>query len=170
MQRLSSFPSDVLNVVLTGLNAGTAAAVSAADSVLSAFGKLQATIVTLAPRAAPTFTGLVTYQGMQAIPAATGIAAAGTTLAAGTQLTKSYNVVSTATTGTAVAVKLADQAPVAGTAVAMFVYNATTVAISVFPPTATQIINKLAAGATFSLAANTGVTFTQVSATQWWTG
>ncbi len=47
----------VLATILSGLSLGTVSAVTATDSILAAFGKLQAQINTLAPLASPVFTG-----------------------------------------------------------------------------------------------------------------
>lgn len=66
--RLSTFPSDVRGVALTGLSTASSAAVTAADSVLTAFGKLQAQIA-------------LAGQASTAIPLMNGSAAAGTSTA-----------------------------------------------------------------------------------------
>jgi hypothetical protein len=70
----SSFLTDVRGVLLTGLSTATNAAIAATDSVLGAFGKLQAQIngevtartnadALLAPKASPSFTGTVSSTG-----------------------------------------------------------------------------------------------------------
>jgi hypothetical protein len=55
--RLSTFPTDVASVLLTGLSIATNAAIVATDTVLVALGKLQAQLNTKAPLANPPFTG-----------------------------------------------------------------------------------------------------------------
>jgi hypothetical protein len=57
MLRLSTFPSDVRSVVLAGFSTASSAVVTAADTVLSALGKLQAQVSLAAPLASPAFTG-----------------------------------------------------------------------------------------------------------------
>lgn len=54
------FATDVRSAVLSGLSLVTSTAVSAADSVLVAIGKLQAQMNGLAPLASPAFTGTPT--------------------------------------------------------------------------------------------------------------
>jgi hypothetical protein len=55
--RLSSFPSDVRGVVLTGLSTATNAVVAATDTVLAALGKLQAQLANYTLNAAAAITG-----------------------------------------------------------------------------------------------------------------
>ena len=54
--------------VLTGLSTATSTVVVAADSVLTAIGKLQAQVSLRAPIAAPSFTGTATFQGLKESP------------------------------------------------------------------------------------------------------
>lgn len=54
---LSTFATDVRGVVLTGLSTVTSAVITAADSVLSAFGKLQAQVSARFLKAGDTLTG-----------------------------------------------------------------------------------------------------------------
>ena len=54
--------------VLTGLSTATSTVVGAADSVLTAIGKLQAQVSLRAPIAAPSFTGTATFQGLKESP------------------------------------------------------------------------------------------------------
>ena len=54
---LYMFADDVRTVVLTGLSTATNAVISATDTILVAFGKLQAQLNAKAPLASPTFTG-----------------------------------------------------------------------------------------------------------------
>ena len=51
--------------VLTGLSTATSTVVGAADSVLTAIGKLQAQVSLRAPIAAPSFTSTATFQGVR---------------------------------------------------------------------------------------------------------
>lgn len=65
--------ADVLGKVLTGLSLATGTAITAADTVLSAFGKLQKQITdalsALAPKASPTFTGqVIVPEGTASVP------------------------------------------------------------------------------------------------------
>jgi hypothetical protein len=55
--RLSTFPSDVRGVVLTGLSTATNAVVAATDTVLAALGKLQAQLANYTLNAAAAITG-----------------------------------------------------------------------------------------------------------------
>lgn len=61
--RLSSFFNDVLGTVLAGFSTGVSTAVTAADTVLSALGKLQAQVSLRATAASPTLTGTVNCAG-----------------------------------------------------------------------------------------------------------
>lgn len=54
---ISDFASTVRTTLLTGLSTATNAAITAADTILTAFGKLQAQISTKANLVSPTFTG-----------------------------------------------------------------------------------------------------------------
>jgi hypothetical protein len=55
--RLSTFPTDVAGVLLTGFSTASSAVVSATNTVLQALGQLQAQVSLRAPLANPAFTG-----------------------------------------------------------------------------------------------------------------
>lgn len=84
----------------------------------------------------------------------TGIAAAGTTLGTGTALTKQFNVVATATGSSAECVVL----PVGNPYTVIYVKNASSATIKVFPHTSAGVINGGSAGAAVTIAAGkTGI-------------
>ena len=60
---VSNFSSSVLAVVLTGLSVATSSAITAADSVLIALGKLQAQLNTIAVTVIPSGTGTANAAG-----------------------------------------------------------------------------------------------------------
>ncbi len=109
MQRLSSFPADVRNVILAGLSTATAAVVTAADTVLSALGKLQAQLSWLNSAAA-------------------GLVAAGTSQANALALTAAANQIVSAPVGTGV------RLPDFGDAREIVVLNMSSVTLTIYPP------------------------------------
>lgn len=162
--------AEVLNRPLTGLSTATNAVITAADTVLSAFGKLQAQVSAmltaiglLAPKANPTFTGTVSgvtkaHVGLGSVddtadsdkPVSTAQAAA----IASAKTTLELN----AQTGTTYTFVLAD----AGKRVAMSnaAANVATVppnSTVAFPVNTTIFVSQDGAGAT-SIAAGAGVT------------
>ena len=90
----------------------------------------------------------------------TSITAAGTTQATATALTADINTIGTATAAQGVILYngvIGDSQDI---------YNDTTVAVYVYPPTGGNV-NQLAANAGFALAGKTAVTVKKVTATQW---
>lgn len=95
--------------------------------------------------------------------ATTGISAAGTNQATATVLTTSMNLVATASTSQGVSLPSTFQINDA-----VLVYNdATGVSIFVYPDSASNKINQLAAGNGILVPNNTGAIFIKVSSTRW---
>lgn len=92
----------------------------------------------------------------------TGITAAGSDLAGATALTNDVNVVGTVAASTGV--RLPASAEVGDV---VFVHNLGANSLSVYPPTATGVIDGGAAGAAKAVAAGKGAMFRRVSATLW---
>jgi hypothetical protein len=98
--------------------------------------------------------------GEVTMSAATTITAAGATQGAATAMTKTYNVVTTATADQGV------KLPSAGTGKQLTVVNATSVTIKVYPAAGEQI-NSLSANAAKSLAAGATMDLVCTSGTAW---
>lgn len=114
-----------------------------------------------AEKAAQLGSETATVQPQVSVAAA--VSAAGASLAAATVLTAIANRVSTVAASTGV--RLPSNVEIGGIC---FVSNSqATNALLVYPVSASETINALAAGAGFSVAAATGATFLRVSATQW---
>ena len=88
------------------------------------------------------------------------VTAAGTTLATATALTADVNQVTTATSLQGVSVYNGMPGD------SQVIYNATSVAIYVYPPVATAAMNQLPVGSPFILQSHTGCEVVSVSATQ----
>lgn len=89
------------------------------------------------------------------------VSAAGTTLATATALKASHNVVTTVAASSGVVLpntEIGDE---------FLVYNATTTALTVYPPTSSATINQLSAGVGMLLAPYTACKFKKTSATAW---
>lgn len=104
--------------------------------------------------------GNLTISGAVTMGVDASVTAAGTTQGAATALTKTYNVVNTATANQGV--KLQDCS--AGLRVTVF--NSTAVTIKIYPTTG-ESINDLSANAALSLGPEKGRDFIGISATQW---
>lgn len=90
----------------------------------------------------------------------TGVTAAGTTQGTGTALTKTYNIVGTATANQGVVL------PDVSTGLKCVVYNSTSATIKVYPASGESIDDE-SANVAISLRPNKGREFVGVSATQW---
>jgi hypothetical protein len=102
--------------------------------------------------------------GQVAQSVAATVAATGTTLLTAFGLTATFNVVTSATAGTAFAVSLPN---VTGTAI--WVFNNTATAITVFASNTSSTINGGATSAGVTLAAGAKMQYVRVSATAWFT-
>ncbi len=102
----------------------------------------------------------LTVSGAVTMGVDASVTAAGTTQGAATALTKTYNIVNTATANQGV--KLQDCS--AGLRVTVF--NSTTATIKIYPTTG-EAINNLSANAALSLGPEKGRDFIGISATQW---
>lgn len=102
----------------------------------------------------------ITVSGRFIVGVDASVTAAGTTQGTATALTKTYNIINTATANQGV--KLPDA--IAGTRVTVF--NSTTATIKVYPNT-NESINDLTANASLSLGPEKGRDFVAVSATQY---
>jgi hypothetical protein len=111
----------------------------------------------------PSFTNL-TLTGSQTNSITAAVSAAGTTQATGTALTKTVNMISSATGGSADSVVL----PTAAAGVYITIVNTTAVAINVFPATS-DAINALSVNASFTLPALSTMQFYAKDAVTWFT-
>jgi cytoskeletal protein CcmA (bactofilin family) len=102
----------------------------------------------------------ITVSGRFIVGVDASVTAAGTTQGTATALTKTYNIVNTASANQGVALPDAS----AGTRVTIF--NSTTATIKIYPYT-NESINDLTANAALSLGPEKGRDFVAVSATQW---
>ena len=102
----------------------------------------------------------ITVSGRFIVGVDASVTAAGTTQGTATALTKTYNIVNTASANQGVALPDAS----AGTRVTVF--NSTTATIKIYPYT-NESINDLSANAALSLGPEKGRDFVAVSATQW---
>lgn len=143
MQRLSTFPADVRGVVLAGLSTATAAIITSADTVLSAFGRLQAQISWLNS-------------------SATGLVATGTNQATALVLTAAVNQIVSAPAGTGV--KLPDF----GDAREIVLLNNSSLTLTIYPPSG-YAIDTGATNAAVTTLLSTVKRYRRVSATQFCT-
>ena len=102
----------------------------------------------------------ITVSGRFIVGVDASVTAAGTTQGTATALTKTYNIINTATSNQGV--KLLD----ASTGTRVTVFNSTSTTIKVYPY-AGESINDLSANAALSLGPEKGRDFVAVSATQW---
>jgi hypothetical protein len=109
-----------------------------------------------------TLTGNATFQGTTTLSASSAVSGAGSTQGAATALTASYNIVTTATAGSAEGVKLPDTA----TGLETFILNDTAVSIKIYPSTG-ESIDGGSANASVSLAAGHSLKLVGVSSTKW---
>jgi hypothetical protein len=110
----------------------------------------------------PSFTDL-TLTGSQKNSITASVSAAGTTQGTGTALTKTVNIISSATGGSADSVVL----PTAVAGLYVTVANTTAVAINVFPASS-DAINALSVNASFTLPAYATMQFYAKDVTTWY--
>ena len=104
--------------------------------------------------------GDITVTGKFIVGVDASVTAAGTTQGTATDLSKTYNIVNTASANQGV------QLPDASSGTRVTVFNSTTATIKIYPYT-NESINDLSANAALSLGPEKGRDFVAVSATQW---
>jgi len=102
----------------------------------------------------------ITVSGRFIVGVDASVTAAGTTQGTATALTKTYNIVNTATNNQGV------QLPDASSGTRVTIFNSTSATIKIYPYT-NESINDLTANAALSLGSEKGRDFVAVSATQW---